>query len=70
MKPIRAVLLDFHCTLVDLSDSVRSRGFDEFARRLGLPLAPGDLYGRYGELTNEDEPAGEGTASFIPPVGG
>jgi 2-haloalkanoic acid dehalogenase type II len=66
MKPIRAVLLDFYCTLVDLSDSARSRGFDEFARRLGLPLAPGDLYRRYAELINEDEPAGEAATSFMP----
>ena len=66
MKPIRAVLLDFYCTLVDLSDSIRSRGFDEFARRLGLPLAPGEFYRRYVELINEDEPDGEAAASFIP----
>jgi FMN phosphatase YigB (HAD superfamily) len=66
MKPIRAVLLDFYCTLVDLSDSVRSSGFDEFARRLGLPLAPGEFYRRYVELIREDAPDGEGTASFVP----
>ena len=40
VTPVRAVLLDFYCTLVDLSDPVRSRGFDDFARRLGLPLGP------------------------------
>jgi len=44
MAPVRAVLLDFYCTLVDLSDPVRSRGFDDFARRLGLPLGPRELY--------------------------
>jgi putative hydrolase of the HAD superfamily len=66
MRPIRAVLLDFYCTLVDLSDSVRSSGFDQFARRLGLPLAPGELYRRYVELISQDEPDGEGIASFIP----
>jgi 2-haloalkanoic acid dehalogenase type II len=64
MKPVRAVLLDFYGTLVDLSDSVRSRGFDEFARRLALPVAPGEFYRRYVELINEDEPGGEATASF------
>jgi len=42
MTPIRAVLLDFYCTLVDLSDSVRSSGFDEFARRLGQRAHRGD----------------------------
>jgi hypothetical protein len=41
------VLLDFYCTLVDLSEPVRSRGFDDFARRLGLTLGPGELYRRY-----------------------
>ena len=37
MPPVRAVLPDFYCTLVDLSDPVRSRGFDDFARRLARP---------------------------------
>jgi hypothetical protein len=41
VTPVRAVLLDFYCTPVDLSDPVRSRGFDDFARRLDLPLGPG-----------------------------
>jgi hypothetical protein len=43
VTPVRAVLLDFYCTLVDLSGPVRSRGFDDFARQLGLPLGPADL---------------------------
>jgi FMN phosphatase YigB (HAD superfamily) len=44
VTPIRAVLLDFYGTLVDLSDPVRSRGFDDFVRQLSLPLGPGELY--------------------------
>ncbi|HEY3954198.1 MAG TPA: hypothetical protein VGM53_12545, partial [Streptosporangiaceae bacterium] len=62
MTPARAVLLDFHCTLVDLSDPVRSRGFDTFARRLALPLGPGEFYRRYTEMISaepqEDDPSG------------
>jgi hypothetical protein len=50
VPPVRVVLLDFYCTLVDLSDQVRSHGFDDFARRLGLPLGPGELYRRYAEM--------------------
>jgi phosphoglycolate phosphatase-like HAD superfamily hydrolase len=66
VTPIRAVLLDVYCTLVDLSDSVRSSGFDKFATRLGLPVAPGEFYRRYVGLISEDQPGDEGTASFAP----
>jgi HAD superfamily hydrolase (TIGR01493 family) len=59
------VLLDFYCTLVDLSDPVRSRGFDDFARRLGLPLGPGELYRRYAEMISS-EPAGDAASGFVP----
>jgi putative hydrolase of the HAD superfamily len=62
---VRAVLLDCYYTLVDLSDPVRSRGFDDFARRLGLPLGPGDLYRRYAELI-ASEPAEDGACGFVP----
>ena len=65
MPPVRAVLLDFYCTLVDLSDPVRSRGFDDFARRLGLPLGPGELYRRYAEMISI-EPAGDPASGFVP----
>jgi FMN phosphatase YigB (HAD superfamily) len=65
VTPVRAVLLDFYCTLVDLSDPVRSRGFDDFARRLGLPLGPGELYRRYVEMISS-EPAGDGASGFVP----
>jgi 2-haloalkanoic acid dehalogenase type II len=65
MPPVRAVLLDFYCTLVDLSDQVRSRGFDDFARRLGLPLSPGELYRRYAEITSI-EPAEDAPSGFMP----
>ena len=54
VRPVRAVLLDFYCTLVDLSDPVRSRGFDDFARRFGLPLAPGELYRRYTQMITSE----------------
>jgi putative hydrolase of the HAD superfamily len=64
VRPVRAVLLDFYCTLVDLSDPVRSRGFDDFARRLGLPLGPGELYRRYAEMISS-EPSGD-AAGFVP----
>ena len=65
VTPVRAVLLDFYCTLVDLSDPVRSRGFDDFARRLGLPLGPGELYRRYTEMVTS-EPAEDGRPGFVP----
>jgi 2-haloalkanoic acid dehalogenase type II len=66
VAPVRAVLLDFYCTLVDLSDPVRSRGFDDLARRLGLPLGPGELYRRYVEMISS-EPAGDDDASGFAP---
>jgi len=59
------VLLDFYCTLVDLSDPVRSRGFDDLARRLGLPLSPGELYRRYVEIISS-ESAGDDASGFAP----
>jgi 2-haloalkanoic acid dehalogenase type II len=59
------VLLDFYGTLVDLSDPLRSRGFDDFARRLGLPLGPGELYRRYAEMTST-EPAEDRAGGFVP----
>ena len=64
MTPVRAVLLDFYCTLVDLSGPVRSRGFDELARQLGLPLGPGELYRRYAEMIDR-EPHGEDPPGFV-----
>jgi 2-haloacid dehalogenase len=65
MAPLRAVLLDYYGTLVDLSDPVRSRGFDDFARRLGLPLGPGELYRRYVEMISGEQ-AEDGAAGFVP----
>jgi 2-haloalkanoic acid dehalogenase type II len=59
------VLLDFYCTLVDLSDPIRSRGFDDFARRLRLPLGPGELYRRYAEMISS-EPAQDAASGFVP----
>lgn len=64
VRVVRAVLLDFYCTLVDLSDPVRSRGFDDFARRLALPVGPGELYRRYVEMISGD-PAGS-VPGFVP----
>jgi len=58
------VLLDFYCTLADLSDPVRSRGFDDFARRLGLPLSPGELYRRYVAMISS-EPAEDSAPGFV-----
>jgi 2-haloacid dehalogenase len=65
VTPVRAVLLDFYCTLVDLSDPVRSRGFDNFARRLGLPLGAGELYRRYTEMISS-EPDEDAVPGFVP----
>jgi 2-haloalkanoic acid dehalogenase type II len=65
VAPVRAVLLDFYCTLVDLSDPVRSRGFDDFGRRLALPLGPGELYRRYAEMISS-EPAEDAGPGFVP----
>lgn len=48
------MLLDFYCTLVDLGDPVRSRGFDDFAGRLGMPFGPGELYRRYVEMISSE----------------
>ena len=61
------MLLDFYCTLVDLSDRVRSRGFDDFARRLGLPLGPGKLYRRYVEMISSEpaEDAASGSVAYL-----
>ena len=59
------MFLDFYCTLVDLSEPVRSRGFDDFARRLGLPLGPGEPYRRYAEMIS-GEPAEDGGPGFVP----
>ena len=59
------MLLDFYCTLVDLSDPVRSRRFDDFARQLGLPLEPGELYRRYTEMISS-EPDEDGVPGFVP----
>jgi 2-haloalkanoic acid dehalogenase type II len=58
------VLLDFYCTLVDLGDPVRSRGFDDFARRLGLPLRSGEFYRRYAEMISS-EPDEDGASGFV-----
>ena len=58
------MLLDFYCTLVDLSDPVRSRGFDDFARRLGLPLGPGELYRRYTEMFGREPAAGQFAGAY------
>ena len=66
MTPVRAVLLDFYCTLVDLSDPVRSRGFDAFARRLGLPLGPGELYRRYTEMISTEPQDDDDASGFVP----
>jgi phosphoglycolate phosphatase-like HAD superfamily hydrolase len=65
VAPLRTVLLDFYGTLVDLSDPVRSRGLDDFARRLGLPLGPGELYRRYVEMISGESAEG-GAAGFVP----
>jgi hypothetical protein len=65
VMPVRAVLLDFYCTLVDLSDPVRSRGFDDIARRLGLSLDPGELYRRYTEIITS-KPAQDAGPGFVP----
>jgi 2-haloalkanoic acid dehalogenase type II len=59
------VLLDFYCTLVDLSDAVRSRGFDDFARRLALTLGHGELYRGYVEMISS-EPGEDGASGFVP----
>ena len=66
MTPVRAVLLDFYCTLVDLSDPVRSRGFDAFSRRLGLPLCPGELYRRYTEMISAEPQDDDDACGFVP----
>jgi 2-haloalkanoic acid dehalogenase type II len=65
VAPVRAVLLDFYCTLVDLSDPVRSRGFDDFGQRLALPLGPGELYRRYAEMISS-EPGEDAGPGFVP----
>ncbi len=59
------MLLDFYCTLVDLGGPVRSRGFDDFARRLGLPLGSGELYRRYVEMISS-EPDEDDACGFVP----
>jgi hypothetical protein len=65
VTPVRAVLPDFYCTLVDRSEPVRSHGFDDFARRFGLPLGPGELCRRYAEMVTS-EAAEDGGPGFVP----
>src|SRR6185437_355592 len=45
-------------------DPVGSRGFDDFARRLGLSRDPGELYRRYTEMI-ASEPAQDGVPGFV-----
>src|ERR1700745_549155 len=65
VRPVRAVLLDFYCTLVDLSDPAASGGCDASPRRLALPLAPGELYRRYTQMITS-EPAQDAVPGFEP----
>ena len=58
-------MLDFYCTLVDLSEPVRSRGFDDFAQRLNLPLDPGELYRHYAEMISSER-AEDADPGFVP----
>ncbi len=53
---IRAVLLDFYGTLVDLNDEMRAAGFDAFAVTLGVPLEPASCFvGTPNGLPSENE---------------
>lgn len=65
VAPVRAVLLDFYCTLVDLSGPVRSRGLDAFARRLGLSLGSGELYRRYTEMVSAEPHDDSDASGFV-----
>ncbi len=62
---IRAVLLDFYGTLVDLNEDVRSAGFDVLASRLGLSMRPGELFGQYTELISRENETTSGEDGFV-----
>jgi 2-haloalkanoic acid dehalogenase type II len=62
---IRAVLLDFYGTLVDLNDDVRSAGFDVLASALDLPLRPGELFWQYTELISRENETTSGDVRFV-----
>jgi 2-haloalkanoic acid dehalogenase type II len=61
---IRAILLDFYGTLVDLNDDVRSAGFDVLASKLDLPLRPGELFSQYTELISRENETTSGDVRF------
>ena len=62
---IRAVLLDFYGTLVDLNDDVRSAGFDALAVTLGIPLEPGELFRQYTEWIAFENETTKADTSFV-----
>jgi FMN phosphatase YigB (HAD superfamily) len=62
---VRAVLLDFYGTLVDLNDDVRSAGFDALAVTLGIPLQPGELFRQYTEWIAVENETTKADTSFV-----
>ena len=54
MAEIRAVIFDYYETLVELTQPIRERHFDELARRAGVELPPGKAYGHWRELATSD----------------
>ncbi len=54
MPHTRAVIFDYYETLVELTQPIRERHFDQLARSAGVKLAPGEAYRHWRELTTSD----------------
>ena len=54
MADLQAVIFDYYETLVQLTQLIRERHFDELARNAGVALAPGEAYRHWRELTTSD----------------
>ena len=55
MADLKAVIFDYYETLVQLTQPIRERHFDQLAREAGVALAPGEAYRHWRELTTSDQ---------------
>ena len=55
MAELKAVIFDYYETLVELTQPIRERHFDQLAREAGVDLAPGEAYRHWRELTTSDQ---------------
>ncbi|MCH8025399.1 MAG: HAD-IA family hydrolase [Chloroflexi bacterium] len=54
MADLQAVIFDYYETLVELTQPIRERHFDQLAREAGVALTPGEAYRHWRELTTSD----------------